>query len=90
MPGGVSHDDPLQEVLEPMLGLVEVDEVVGVGRIIQVFKMKSSKPFTIGGTKVEEGSLTLKGSYRVERKGKVRRECTGGMLVHLCMWTRSN
>lgn len=55
-----------------MLGFVDEDEVLGVARIIKVFQMRGSKPFTIGGSVVEDGKVTRNTLCRVLRRGKVR------------------
>jgi hypothetical protein len=62
-----------------MLGPVDVDEVLGQSRIIKVFQMKGSKPFTIGGSVVEEGKLTRSNACRILRNGKVRGGLGGGI-----------
>ena len=54
-----------------MLGPVDKDEVLGTARIIKVFEMKGSKPFTVGGCTVDDGKLTKSALYRVIRRGKV-------------------
>ena len=58
--------------MEPMLGFVDEDEVLGEARIIKVFQMRGSKPFTIGGSAVEDGKFTRNALCRVLRRGKVR------------------
>lgn len=66
--------DMLKVELQPMLGPVDEDEVLGVARIIKVYRMRGSKPFTIGGSSVEEGKLTRNAHCRVLRRGKVVHE----------------
>ena len=60
-----------QDELEAMLSPLDEEEILGVARVIKVFKMRGSKPCTIGGSVVEEGKMLRSASFRVLRDGKV-------------------
>ncbi len=57
--------------MEALLSPLEEEEVLGQARVTTVYRMRGSKPFTIGGSVVEEGRVLRNGMYKILRKDEV-------------------